>query len=95
MNEPLFISSRALGNTTISGAPNGSGLQRWWRAIPYMPDALATNQTVNAFYNPRLEYTPVKQEFLKDIDIQITDINAQPYAGIDSVAILVAVKVRE
>ena len=93
---PMFISSRALGQSTISGNPNGSGLQRWWRSVPWVSEALATSSGL-AFYNPRVEHTPVFQEFLKDIDIQLTDINGQPIGAevVTSVSILVAVKVRQ
>ena len=93
---PMFISSRALGQSTVSGNPNGSGLQRWWRSVPWVSEVMACASGL-AFYNPRVEHTPVFQEFLKDIDIQLTDINGQPIGAgvVTSVSILVAVKVRQ
>ena len=93
---PMFISSRALGQSTVSGNPNGSGLQRWWRSVPWLSEIFTSNLSL-AFYNPRVEHTPVFQDFLQDIDIQLTDINGQPISPerISSVSILVAVKVRQ
>jgi hypothetical protein len=96
MASSMFISSRALGQSTVSGNPNGSGLQRWWRSVPWLSEIYTSNSSL-AFYNPRVEHTPVFQEFLKDIDIQLTDINGQPISPerISSVSILVAVKVSQ
>ena len=91
----MFISSRALGQSTVSGSPNGSGLNRWWRAVPWMSQVMASNSSL-AFYNPRLEHTPVKQDFLQDIDIQLTDAQGVPVStsGLQSISVLVAVKVK-
>ena len=87
----MFISSRALGQSTLSG--KSTGAQRWWRVIP-INNSPSTD--VFAFYNPRVEHTPVYQPFLQNIDIQITAADGTPihpnYFG--SISILVAVRVK-
>ena len=87
----MFISSRALGQSTVSGSSTGA--PRWWRAIP-MPNT--SNPGTLAFYNPRVEHTPVYQQFLQAIDIQITTAAGAVVNNVyfTNLAILVAVRVK-
>jgi hypothetical protein len=99
----VCISSRALGQNTITSS--SSGERRWWRLL--QTDAMTKSQVSDpaqphivelTYINPRIEHTPVLQPLLQEIDIQLTDLNGVAlgnlYPGGVVVWLVVAVRVK-
>jgi hypothetical protein len=103
----LSICSSALGSYSVvsySPDPLSLGTLRAWRVV--LPELVNPSQDTSRFMfytNKRLEYTPVGQRLLQDIDIQLLDYLGRPidvqYSGNDNsvpitVNLVVALKVR-
>jgi len=104
----ISVCSTALGPTTItsykSAQVNGStnprslGMSRAWRVLLNSNYALPGDGRKFAYFgNPRVEYTPINQSLLQDIDIQVLDSFGRPietlYESEPTVLLVIALKI--